>query len=83
MDFTLSRHATDAIRERNIRIEWITETMNTPIATEPDPSDDTLMHALRPIAEFDSRVLRVIYNRLRTPPHIVTVYFDRAMKGSI
>lgn len=55
----------------------------SPNLTAPDPDDRTLMHALRPIAEFDNRVLRVVFNQTRNPPHVVTVYFDRTMKGKL
>ncbi len=43
----------------------------------------TLTHALRAIPEFGDRVLRVIYNRTKHPPHIVTAFFDRSMKGKL
>lgn len=83
MEYTLSKHAEDVIREREIRHEWIAETMTAPVATAPDPGDPTLVHALRPIAEFDGRVLRVIFNQTRNPAHVITVYFDRTMKGKL
>lgn len=83
MKFTMSKHAEDAAGEREIRLEWIAETMDTPLATEPDPGDPDLRHALRPIANFGYRVLRVIFNATRNPPHVVTVYFDRTMKGKL
>ena len=83
MDFTLSKHAEDAIREREIRLEWVVETMTQPTATETDPDDPELRHALRPIADFGHRVLRVVFNETRNPSHVVTVYFDRTMKGKL
>lgn len=83
MDYTLSQHAKATIREREIRAEWIRDTLAAPLAIEPDSDDPQLFHALRPIPEFGGRVLRVIFNRTRTPPHIVTAYFDRAMKGRL
>ena len=83
MDYTLSKHAEDAIREREIRLEWIAKTMAAPQAIEPDPDDPDLVHALRSIEDFGYRVLRVIFNKTRTPPHVVTVFFDRTMKGKL
>lgn len=83
MDYTLSKHAEDAIREREIRPEWVAQTMDDPLATEPDPEDPALRHALRSISDFGYRVLRVIYNQTKTPPHVVTAYFDRTMKGKL
>lgn len=63
MEYTLSTHATTTIQERNIRDEWIAATRSAPAATQSDPDDPTLTHALRAIPEFGERVLRVIYNR--------------------
>ncbi len=83
MNYSLSQHAADVIREREIRPEWIAETMARPAATNPDPDDPELLHALRPIADFGYRVLRVIFNQTKTPPHVVTVFFDRTMKGKL
>lgn len=83
MNYTLSQHAEDVIREREIRPEWIAETMAQPAATNPDPDDPELRHALRPIADFGYRVLRVIFNQTKNPPHVVTVFFDRTMKGKL
>ena len=83
MEYTLSTHATTTIRERNIRAEWIAATLSAPAATESDPVDPTLIHALRVIPEFGERVLRVIYKRTRQPPHVVTAFFDRGMKGKL
>jgi hypothetical protein len=42
-----------------------------------------LTHALRAIPEFGGRVLRVIYNRTKQPPNVVTAFFDRGMKGKL
>lgn len=83
MDYTLSKHAEDAVRERQIRPEWIRATMSQPTATQTSPDDPDLRHALRAIPEFGYRVLRVIFNTTRNPPHVVTVYFDRTMKGKL
>lgn len=83
MEFTLSKHAEDTMREREIDLAWITATMNEPERTVPHREDATLVHALRRIPEFGNRVLRVIYNQTKEPPHIVTVYFDRSIKGAL
>ncbi|MDP2171102.1 MAG: DUF4258 domain-containing protein [Rhodocyclaceae bacterium] len=83
MEFTLSRHALDTLREREILLRWVTETMSNPERLEADPGDDQLAHALKAIPEFGGRVLRVIYNRDRQPVHVVTAFFDRAMKGKL
>jgi len=48
-----------------------------------DQNDLTLIHVWRRIPEFGNHTLRVIYNLTKMPPHIVTVYFDRAVKGEL
>lgn len=83
MDYSLSKHANDVIREREIPLEWVALTIAQPTTTQPDPDDPQLRHALRAIPDFDYRVLRVVYNATRNPPHVVTVYFDRSMKGKL
>ncbi|MCU0839980.1 MAG: DUF4258 domain-containing protein [Rhodospirillales bacterium] len=83
MEYTLSTHAMTTIQERSIRPEWIAATLSAPAATETDPNDPVLTHALRVIPEFGERVLRVIYNRTKQPPHVVTAFFDRGMKGRL
>jgi hypothetical protein len=83
MDYTLSQHAQDTMRERKIDPAWLAAAMSAPEATVQHRDDPTLIHALRCIPEFGNRVLRVIYNQTRTPPHIVTVYFDRTIRGPL
>lgn len=73
MEYTLSRHASDVVREREIPLEWIAAAMVNPVKTEADPDDPELLYALRPIEDFGYRVLRVVFNKARTPPHVVTV----------
>lgn len=83
MSYTLSEHAATTIQARNIRAEWIALTLLHPALTEPGEDDPELIHAFRIIPEFGDRVLRVIYNRTKQPPHIVTAFFDRSMKGKL
>lgn len=83
MEFTLSAHASTTIRERRIHLDWIEETLSEPMQTEADTDDPQLTHALRVIPEFGDRVLRVIYNRTKQPPRVVTAFFDRGMKGQL
>ena len=83
MEFTTSKHAEDVIREREISRDWITLVLDAPRRVEKDREDPALIHALASIPEHGNRVLRVIYNQTRNPPHVVTVYFDRAQKGTL
>jgi uncharacterized DUF497 family protein len=83
MNYELTQHAQDAITKRNIPIEWLEQTMAHPDVTISDEHDEELEHRLKAISEYENRVLRVIVNRRRTPLKVVTVHFDRQMKGKL
>jgi hypothetical protein len=51
--------------------------LDAPVATEADPVDPNLEHFLAKIPEWGNRVLLVIVNGKKSPPHIVTAFFDR------
>ena len=64
--------------QRGITDNEIQRAMLNPDRIERDPDDAELMHAVkRFFREGDSVVLRVVYNEVRRPWRIVTVYFDR------
>ncbi|MCS6997458.1 MAG: DUF4258 domain-containing protein [Casimicrobiaceae bacterium] len=77
MEYVLTEHARDALRKRRIEVAWVERALTAPEATEADPVDPELDHRLARIPEFGNRVLRVIVNVRRTPPRIVTAFFDR------
>lgn len=83
MEFTTSKHAEDVIREREISRDWISLALDAPGRVEKDREDPMLIHALAVIPAHGNRVLRVIYNQAKNPPHVVTVYFDRTQKGTL
>ena len=83
MTYELSQHARDVIAERQIEIEWIERVLDHPQRNEPDRFDPELRHHLGKIPEFEDRVLRVVFNPSAYPLRIITVYFDRAMKGKL
>lgn len=83
MTYTLSDHATTTAKERRIKAEWIKATITAPDLTITDPNEPTKTHAFKIITDNENRVLRVIYNHTKEPPHVVTVFFDRGMKGKL
>lgn len=83
MDYVLTQHAQDAMSERSIPVQWLERVLVTPEKTEPDKSDTQLTHLLGTIAEHENRVLRVVVNREVDPQRVVTVYFDRRIKGKL
>ena len=57
------------------------QTLSEPAKTEQE--DDGTVHYLRPIREREGRVLRVVTNPKSNPPQVVTVFFDRRVKGEL
>ena len=77
MDYILTEHARDALDKRRIILAWVERVLDAPEATEADPVDQELEHRLARIPDWGIRVLRVIVNGRKSPPHIVTAFFDR------
>jgi hypothetical protein len=77
MDYVLTEHAQDVLEKRQIPIAWVEQALTRPELTENDLVDLDLEHRLACIPEFENRVLRVIVNTKKTPPHVVTAFFDR------
>jgi hypothetical protein len=77
MYYVLTEHARDALEKRLIPVDWLEQALTKPEVTEADPVDPDLEHRLARIPEFGNRVLRVIINGKRTPPLVVTLFFDR------
>lgn len=61
-------------------IEYV---LNNPLLIEDDNHDSQLQHRLGIIEHYDNRVLRVIINVTKEPVSIVTVFFDRSMRGKL
>jgi len=67
--------------QRGISDDEIGRTLMNPDRVERDSDDPELVHAVkRFFREGDSVVLRVVYNTVRRPWRIVTVYFDRKVR---
>ncbi len=81
MNLEFSEHAEDVILERQISVEWVSRTIKSPGKVE-EHSDGTVHYFAR-IAEREGRALRVVVKAGSSPPKVVTVFFDRRMKGRI
>ena len=79
----LSRHAAQVMAERMVSTEWVEETVNAPALRLPDPNDPEIERFFRPIPERGDRVLRVAVNTRVTPWRVVSVFFDRTMRGKL
>jgi hypothetical protein len=81
MEFQLTKHAHEAAAEREIPVEWIRRTLDEPELVLPEPGDPTVERRFRKIPEHGDRVLRVAVNVAVNPIRVVSVFFDRKMKG--
>jgi hypothetical protein len=81
----LSKHITDEMGGRSIRLEYIEATLATPDHVTADPTDAALSRSFKAIPEFANRVLRVVHrpdgNNLRGGDiFVVTAHWDRGAK---
>jgi len=83
MNFELTKHAEKVIAEREIQIEWLEQTLLAPELVLPDPDDACIQRYFRRIPEFEGRVLRVVVNTAVVPNRVVSVFFDRQMRGRL
>ena len=83
MKHIYTRHAEIVMENRGINPEWVEITIETPQQRYPDPSDPSLERFYRSIPEGNDRVLRVVVNTSVAPWRVVSVFFDRSMKGRL
>ncbi len=78
-----TRHAIQVLSERKIPVEWVVRTIVSPALRMPDPNDPRIERFFRRIPEQDNRVLRVAANTHAVPWRVVSVFFDRKMRGKL
>ena len=83
MKFELTKHAQKALDEREIPVELLERTLSAPELVQPDPDDATVERRFRRIPEFGGRVLRAAVNTTVEPNRVVSVFFDRKMRGKL
>lgn len=83
MKYELTKHAEKVLAEREIAAEWMERTLSSPELVLPDPDDARVERRFWRIPEFGGRVLRVAVNTTVEPNRIVSVFFDRQMKGKL
>ena len=69
--------------ERMISMDWVELTVAEPALRMSDPNDPEVERFFRPIPERDNRILRVAVNTRVVPWRVVSVFFDRNMKGKL
>jgi hypothetical protein len=83
INFELTRHAEDAPVRRKIEKDWVNRVLSFPQRIVPDAADPMLEHRLAKIPECDNRVLPVIINPHTEPIRVVTLFFDRKIRGKL
>jgi hypothetical protein len=77
----LTKHAAEVIQARNqarnIAIEWVEATLQTPDWVEIDPRHDDRMRAYKAIAELGGRILRVVFRQEGSAMIVITAHPDR------
>ena len=81
LEFT--KHALHAMTERAIPMEWVEWVVAEPALRERDLDDPEVERFFRRIPEQGERVLRVAVNTRVAPWRVVSVFFDRNMKGKL
>ena len=76
-ELRFSGHVMLRIKERNLRIDWVTHTLQFPDEEVNITEDET--HFYKIITEFQDKWLKVVVNKKNKI--IVTAYFDRNKKG--
>ena len=83
MPLEFSSHAMDVMVERGIPVEWVERTVAEPGLRAPDAHDPSVDRFFRSIPEYEDRVLRVAINTRVVPWRVVSVFFDRSMRGKL
>ena len=83
MELILTAHARQVMAERGILLEWVQRAVDAPALRNRDPYDEEVERFYLPVAERGNRVLRVAVNVTSDPWRVVTVFFDRAMRGEL
>jgi hypothetical protein len=81
MNAVLTIHAQEVLEKRCIPLEWVKRAVTAPALRRPDPIDPALEQRFVKIPEHGDRVMKVVVNKLTSPERVVSVYFDRRMKG--
>lgn len=75
MDFKLSKHTQDMLKEREIPEEWVRRTIEKP--DWKNIGEDNNVHYFKSISEHGEKILHVVVNPHVSPQRVVTVFFDR------
>ncbi|WP_420842227.1 DUF4258 domain-containing protein [Devosia lacusdianchii] len=72
-----TRHALEAIRQRDLDLEWIDRAVHAPDWEEVDPQDPEVARRFLAVPERDNRYLRVACVETPAEVRILSAFFDR------
>jgi len=73
----LTAHARTRLRERDIDLRWVEETVLDPDWIEVEPRERVVERRFRAIPQFDGRVLRVVCVETDSSIRVISMMFDR------
>jgi hypothetical protein len=79
MAIILTEHAGETVQKPAIAMSWVEATITAPDRAGPDPRHPERTRSYKTIAEFGSRVLRVVH-RPEGDDVVVTVHFEREVR---
>ena len=83
MKLRFTVHAREAMAERLIAVEWVERAVDAPDLRTDDPNDPDIERFFRRVAERGGRALRVAVNTHVEPWRVVSVFFDRDIRGQL
>ena len=83
MELSVTIHAREAMAERRIRLSWVERVLSGPELRTDDPNDPEVERFFGRVPERGDRVLRVAANTRVEPWRVVSVFFDRDMRGQL
>ncbi|WP_404980582.1 DUF4258 domain-containing protein [Carboxydichorda subterranea] len=78
-ELVFTKHATDVMAERRIDEKLVRETLTSPDLIQRQPDGTT--HCIRMFADRGGRWLRVVIAASGAQRKVVTVFFDRRLRG--
>ncbi|ACA20739.1 conserved hypothetical protein [Methylobacterium sp. 4-46] len=80
MAFVSLAHARVAMAERQLDAASVERAVVSPLTTEPDPVDPSLVRAVRSVPERGGRVFRGVYRPEPAGCAILTAFLDRGRR---
>lgn len=81
--YELTEHCQKRLDKREMPLSWVEQVLFNPQRIEDHPIDPTLICLYGVIPEAGGRVLKVVYNFTTVPCRVITVHFERRLRGKL